>query len=72
MKRQLPIPEKDNTEKGILDLIKKNGGIKKNVSTGEWEYRPRKYSDVGYKHYDGKLTEEEALVKLKEELQTNA
>ena len=72
MKRQLPTPEKDTTEKGILELIKNNGGIKKNPATGEWEYRPRKNSDVGYRHYDANLSEQEALVKLKEDLQKNA
>jgi len=68
MKRELPTPEKDTTEKGILELIKNNGGIRKNSATGEWEYRPRKYSDVGFRHYDGSLSEQEALVKLKEDL----
>ena len=72
MKRQLPTPEKDTTEKGILELIKNNGGIRKNPATGEWEYRPRKNSDVGYRHFDANLTEQEALVKLKEKLQENA
>lgn len=72
MQRELPTPEKDTTEKGILELIKNNGGIRKNSATGEWEYRPRKNSDVGYRHYDGNLSEQEALVKLKEDLQKNA
>ena len=72
MKRQLPVPEKDTSEKGILDLIKKNGGVRKNSATGEWEYRPRKNSDVGYRHYDGKLSQQEAIVKLKEDLQKNS
>jgi hypothetical protein len=68
MNRELPTPEKDTTEKGILDLIKNNGGIRKSSATGEWEYRPRKNSDVGFRHYDGNLSEQEALVKLKEDL----
>lgn len=72
MKRQVPTPEKDTTEKGILELIKNNGGLRKNSATGDWEYRPRKNSDVGYRHYDGKLSEQEAVVKLKEDLQKNA
>lgn len=68
MKRQFPIQEKDTSEKGIIEFINERG-VKKNKSTGNWEFRPYKGSDRGIKIIDGKKTKEEAVVEIKESIQ---
>lgn len=69
MSKWCPVKQKDTTIEGYKEYIETHGGIKYDSSTNKYYFKPSKSSDDGMITAKEGLSQEEATIKIIEELQ---
>jgi len=68
MSKWCPVKQKDTTIEGYKEYIETHGGIKYDSSTNKYYFKPSKSSDDGMITAKEGLSQEEATIKIIEEL----